>query len=656
MDIKLGKEILHQIEAASQIEWMENNDLGMYAASTSIGMNTRREHGLFVVPDSTSQKQVVLLSKFEESIFIENKLNEISTNEYQSGIFPTGYQYLTSFERYPFPRFTYMVQDHIIQKTIFILKNQPMLVVRYELKNKVMPINLIVKPFLAERYSDELAHEMRGLNTDSYVGHHFVRWALKHELPELYIYFNHGEYISANLWYKNFIYKQDKARFGQQLENLFNPGFFQVTLEPYQYLDLYISSQELDINHLNYESLYRMEKKVRNSPTYFYFKDHPELSKLSSRLEDSVSDIKNNYLVAVSRLENLYATRDILFSLPGMFFIKDNFNDFKNIFKTLTRQLVNGLLPVHSPLKRKNTHYCAADISLWLINIGYLYFQMTRDIEFFNEGILESFRSIFEKYEKGTSFNIYMDRDGLIFAGDKNTSVSWIPLKGDEKDSVLRYGKMIEINALWYNALMVLHHLYQELGKKRIAAKFEKQAKITGDAFLKLFYTDPWVDFVNNENVEKNLRINQIIPLALPFSPLAKETAQNLLQQIEDKLLTGYGLKVADFKDTNYAKNIPHRKSSTFYNQSIWPWSSGLYVSAALKWSDTPNEKAKEISRTFDPLLKLVDKGMLGYLPEAVVQHDEYISAGVPDYTPSASCVVWSYYLLQQYKKISEPK
>lgn len=648
MSTKLGMETLHNLDAASQIEWMENNKLDIYSSSTALGMNTRREHGLFVVPDPTLQKHVVLLSKFEESIFIDNKLNEISTNEYQSGVFPAGYQYLESFEKKPFPCSTFNVQGHILQKTIFLLKDLPILIVRYELKNKAMPINLIIKPFLAERYSDELAHEMRGLNTDSYVGHHFVRWALKHELPELYIYFNRGEYVSANLWYKNFIYKHDRARYGTQLENLFNPGFFQVTLEPYQYLDLYVSSQELDVKHLNYESLYRREKEHRTTPSKFYFKKHPQLSILSASLKDALSIQKNNSFVSVSHLENLYTTRDMLFSLPGMFLINDDYNDFKNIFKTITKQVVNGLLPVHSPLKRSNSHFCAADLSLWLINIGFEYFQLTKDIEFFNDEILESFRSICEHFEKGTSYNIYMDRDGLIFAGDKNTSVSWIPLKGEEKDTVMRYGKMIEINALWYSALMVMNQLYVQLGKKRAAAKFARQANKTAKSFMEMFYADGCVDFSNTDGRNTDFRINQIVPLSLPFTPLGKELAQSRLKKIDKELLTPYGLKVAIFNTDKNMQNMPHRKSSMFYTKSIWPWSVGMYISAALKWNDNPALKAKNIKKYFQPLLGLVDEGLLGYLPEAVVNTQDPDFAGIPDYTPSASCVIWGYYLVQQ--------
>ena len=155
-------------------------------------MNTRREHGILVVPDNSQKKKIVLLSKLEESIFIDSKLHDISTNQYNTGIFPSGYTYLEKFEMNPFPCFTFKIDGRVIKKTVFLLSNYPMLIVRYELKNKGIPVNIIVKPFIAERFATEITKDLQGLNTDSYLGHQFVRWAIKPNMPELYVYYSHG--------------------------------------------------------------------------------------------------------------------------------------------------------------------------------------------------------------------------------------------------------------------------------------------------------------------------------------------------------------------------------------------------------------------------------------------------------------------------------
>lgn len=651
MDISLDRDILHKLDTAAGIEWLEKNDLGFYSSSTAIGMNTRREHGLYVVPDFSLKKKVVLLSKFEESIFIENRLHEISTNTYEGGVFPTGYNYLNKFEMNPFPRFYYEIEGRIIEKTIFLLSDRPLLVVRYELKNQGMPVNLIIKPFLADRFSTDLTRTLQGLNTDSYQGHYFVRWALKQNMPEVYVYYTTGEFIPANLWYKNFIYPKDVGKyFDNKNEHLFNPGFFQATLQPYQALDLYISTTELNVHELNYESVYRMEVENRKSDNGFSMKDSEELIRLNRSLRKSLTKISEKDVVSVSVIENIHTTRDIIFSLPGLYLTTQDYDGFKEQFKTLTEQLSEGLLPVHSPVTRDRNHYSAADLSLWLINLGYTYYKLTDDIAFFEDELLEELRTIYDYYVKGTINNIYVDKDGLVFAGNKTTSTSWIPLTNENKE-VLRFGKLLEINALWYNAVKILQVLYEAVGKKRKALKFEKFAEKVKSSFINTFLDedDNLKDFVAFENKNNDFRINQVVPLLLPFSPLDDKKAHMILEKVENELLTPFGLKSAAEKNNmeNTAVTI-NRKTSAYYNGAIWPWTVDFFITAALKYAPDAKEKASYLKNYFAPLLNQINKGLINHLPEAITYNGVATQNGIADFSPSIACLIWSYYRLEK--------
>ncbi|KAA3617167.1 MAG: hypothetical protein D8M58_03750 [Calditrichaeota bacterium] len=644
MDISLKKEFLNNIDKSANIEWLEKNNHGIYSSSTSIGMNTRREHGLFVVPDSSREKKVVLLSKFEESVFIENRLHEISTNRYSGGIFPTGYTYLKEFRMKPFPSFIYEIEGRIIEKTVFLLSDYPLLMVRYELKNQGLPINLIVKPFLADRYSTELIKELQGLNTDSYLGNFFVRWALKPAMPEVYVYYSSGEFVSTTLWYKNFFYPRDEGKYNDSLyEHLFNPGFFQATLTPYHSVDLYISTKELDTNNLNYEALYRQEKEKRNTEKKLYFTNDKNLCEVNNSLRKSQVNIDSESLISVSSLENVYTNRDLMLSMPGFYLANKDYDGFKKQYLSLIDQLNEGLLPVHSAHMRKKNHYSSADLSLILINLGYQYFETTKDINFFNNGVYSSFQSIFDYYSKGTLNNIYLDKDNLIFCGNKSTSTSWIPLMAENKE-VLRFGKLLEINALWFNALKVLQVISEELGKNRKASKYGKLAVKVKESFNKTFVqnSDTLLDFIANENKNSDFRINQIVPLALPFSALDDELKCNVLKQVEKNLLTPYGLRSAIKNDQDKQGNL-NRRNSSFYNGAIWPWTMGMYVTSALNCAENKENKAKQLLEYFSPLPKLISKGLLNHLPEALSDNDNMDQGGIVDFAPSLSCLLWAY-------------
>src|ERR1700722_138829 len=106
------------------VEWLETNGLGGYASSTTIGMNTRRYHGLLVVDPAGQEGRWVLLSKIEEDLAINGERFYLSTNQYDGVIHPQGYQYITAFELKPFPVWTFSINGVEIQKSIFLVYGQ----------------------------------------------------------------------------------------------------------------------------------------------------------------------------------------------------------------------------------------------------------------------------------------------------------------------------------------------------------------------------------------------------------------------------------------------------------------------------------------------------------------------------------------------------
>ncbi len=652
MDFFLEKELLQDIDKSKQLEWLERNKLGYYSSSTCLGMNTRREHGLFAVPDNSYQKKVVLLSKFEESVFIENRLYEISTNTYQRGIFPAGYNYISKFTLNPFPKTTYEIEGRIVEKTSFLLSNQPILVVRYELKNKGTPVNLIIKPFIADRFSTLVTKELQGLNTDSYQGGHFVRWALKQNMPEIYVFYSSGEFIDSNLWYKNFIYPNDIGKYEDSLEeHLFNPGFFQTTLNQYEALELYVSTSSLEIENLNYESLYRDEIEARKQSKGFFDTEN-EFVRIESSLKKSLSYKGKNPVVSGSSMENIHTTRDIIFSLPGLFLVNKEYDKFKENYLALTGQIQDGLLPVHSPYIREKNHYSAADLSLWLIELGYTYYEQTKDIDFFKNDVFDIYLNIAESYQKGTLNNIYLDKDDLIFCGNKDLSTSWIPLTTFNKE-VLRFGKLLEINALWYNALCIIEKIAGDLGKNRKSAKYARLAEKTRKSFLATFLEkeDKLFDYLFQDIKNSDFRINQLLAVSLSFSPLAVETSRSIFHKIEKNLLTPYGVKSAFGVKKPNPRDTINRKTAAFYNSAIWPWVIHLYVKTALKLSKNKKEKARELKAYFMPLVEIINSGMINYIPEAISKNGNLTQRGIVDYAPSLASVLWSYFLLNSELK-----
>ena len=119
--IKFGREICTDFENATAREWLETNGIGGFASGTISGANTRRYHALLTAATRPPLGRVTTLAKFEETLIIDGKTFELSTNQYPNRIYPEGYKYLKSFRRDPFPIWTFEIEGIEIEKTVFMI-------------------------------------------------------------------------------------------------------------------------------------------------------------------------------------------------------------------------------------------------------------------------------------------------------------------------------------------------------------------------------------------------------------------------------------------------------------------------------------------------------------------------------------------------------
>jgi predicted glycogen debranching enzyme len=649
--MKLPKDILQDFNKASELSWIDKNSRGDYAFSTCIGMNTRRENGLFVVKHPVHDEAIVLLSKLEESVFIGSQIHEISTNQFKSNIFPKGYKYLKDFEQEPFVKLTFDIEGRIFQKTLFLLKEQSILVVNYELKNQGKPVDLIIKPFLTSRKNTEISKGVKGYNTDSYIGYDFIRWVPRAGMPELYAYFKKGEYQKATLWYHNFEYNMDKFKFSNWNEDLFNPGFFQVTIKPYESFTLFFSTEEMHSFSYDYEYIYRKEFLSRESFSKIgVFKDR-DIQEIFCKLNGSILATRNETRIISSTVNHYLSLADALLSTPGVTFVNKRFDDFKRIIKTIISHLDNGVLPEYYNQQSIKENDFRADISLWVFEIIYRYYELTNDIKFIEDEIFDTLLEIIDFYKKNKKFSIKDDSDNLLLTGSPSQDSNWIKLR-DENGMVIRYGKLLEINALWYNAIKIMEALALKTGKKREAGKFAKYAKKLQENFIKLFYDkneDFLFDYINKKEKDQSFRINQLIPLSLSFTPLNKEQALKIFKRIDDELLTPYGLRTLTQKDKRYItgkKQTVFSKSPAYYNGAIWPFTIGFYIQAYKKYHAEDEKWNIAIWKYFKEILTEKNKYVMGYFSDFYIENSDNKCCGYSDYTLTSANIIWSYYLL----------
>src|SRR5579864_5285995 len=111
-------------------EWLETNGLGGWSGSSLSGCNTRRYHGLLMAAINSPANRMLLVSKLDECIILDNNKYELGINDYGDTLYPQGIQYLISFRRTIFPEWIYEAGSIRLRKTITMVQDQNTTLIR----------------------------------------------------------------------------------------------------------------------------------------------------------------------------------------------------------------------------------------------------------------------------------------------------------------------------------------------------------------------------------------------------------------------------------------------------------------------------------------------------------------------------------------------
>jgi predicted glycogen debranching enzyme len=411
---------------------------------------------------------------------------------------------------------------------------------------------------IAARGLNELSHEINKINIDSYLDNGVVKLAPKATIPELKIHYQKGEYLPAPLWHHNYLYEMDSRRkqdFSDgQMEDLLNPGFFSCNLEPYETLDLYVTIETL--TDFDYESVYHKEKIFRQSYDSGITQLPAVAKEISKRIEILTYRKENQPLQIIDYPLNEQSTGEMLFSLWGLALFESNEKAIQDSLLFYVKNLNKGVLSDNILIKEdgEDRDPCFADLSLIFINLIYYLYNFRIDLEYVKNNLFEPCREIIDHYTKGTFSSIIEDDDGLLLSGTNDTPSCWISQKSGN-DNTIRFGKLCEINALWYSSLKIMEYFSRELHKKKLAKKYATKAEITKTSFLSKFWSKKnlrYYDLIRDDFEDSTFSINQLFIIALPFSMLDVERGIIILKQIEEHLLTSFGLRSLSPNEKRY--------------------------------------------------------------------------------------------------------
>src|SRR3954463_11938963 len=124
-------------------------------------MNTRRYHGILVAATKPPVGRMMLVSKLEETLVIEDRRIDLATNRYGDVIHPSGFQYLVGFRLDPWPIYTFEVEGLMFEKSLFMRHGSNTTVVGYRLlkcTDAISEVQLEVRPLIASRDYHSTTH------------------------------------------------------------------------------------------------------------------------------------------------------------------------------------------------------------------------------------------------------------------------------------------------------------------------------------------------------------------------------------------------------------------------------------------------------------------------------------------------------------------
>jgi predicted glycogen debranching enzyme len=625
------------IEDLLSKEWLLTNNHGSYASSTIIGCNTRRYHGLLIGSLTPPVNKIMALANCLETVIINGNTFNLSTFEFNEKFVPQGFAHVKSFHQNTGVHFDYQLNGFKLTKSIYLVRDTDAVAIVYDFPHVREPIEFVSRPFVGLRDFHSLQKSYAHFSSIMIGGGLLIR----PDVPgscKLFLNCSSMKFEKDQQWWFDFVYRKDRQRGQDFAEDLWTPGFFKCAIEnPARivlWANLSASNKPEKVINTDIESLcHDLQKHQHALISAAKTKKDEKLKKLCLAADQFITcRAPDERATSDKRRATILAGlpwfadwgRDAFIALPGLLLETGRFDEAKSVLTTFVQAAEDGMIPNRFDDYTNTAHFNSVDASLWFINAAFQYLDATDDLETFEQQLLPTIRSIIDSYHKGTRFGIHADADGLITAGSSETQLTWMDAKYNGVAFTPRYGKAVEINALWYNSLSLLAQFYSSRHKKKPAqyaiqptqyairnTQYENMANKVKKSFCRLFWNEN-TGCLNDcilpdGTIDTTVRPNQIFAVSLSFSPLPPQQQASVVNTIQQNLLTPYGLRTLAPGDSRYKGTYtgPQQQRDQAYHQgTVWPYLIGPFVEAYLKVNNFSKESKREATEFIEPLMQ----------------------------------------------------
>lgn len=601
--LRFEKALMTNLEESLSRELLRTNRSGAYSCSTIVDCNTRKYHGLLVVPiPELDDENYVLLSSLDVTVIQHGAEFNLGLHKYQGNNYsPKGHKYIREFDCDKVPTTLYRVGGVLLKKEVVFQHYEDRILIRYTLVDAHSATTLRFKPFLAFRSVRQFTHENAAASREYHNVDNGIKTCMYSGYPDLYMQFNKkNEFIFQPDWYRGVEYPKEQERGYASNEDLYVPGYFEMSIKRGESIVFSASTSEIKSSSL--KKLFDKEVDVRAPRDNFFHC----LVNAAHQFHNSKND-KEHYLLAGYPWFKCRA-RDTFISLPGLTLAIEEQSYFETIMKTAEkglREFMEG-----KPLSVEIYEMEHPDVPLWAVWAVQQYAKEAGE-----EKCMEMYSSlvcdIVEYIMSGGHPNLRLDENGLVYANGRDKAITWMNSTANGRPVVPRTGYIVEFNALWYNALRFAAKIYANIGNSEKAAELEQLSAKCKQSFVDTFLNDYGYlfDYVDGNMMDWSVRPNMIFAVALDYSPLSQDQKKSVLDICTRELLTPKGLRSLSPKSGGYNPMYvgPQVQRDYAYHQgTAWPWLGGFYMEACLKL----------YKRT---RLSFIERQMVGYEDEMMI-------------------------------------
>lgn len=638
--LKFNKAELVNLEYSLKREILLTNSAGGYANSTIVGCNTRKYHGLLVVPvDAFGGQKHILLSALDETLVQHGKPFNLGIHNYGSVYEPRGHKYIVDFEADPNIKITYRVGGMVFVKEFVMVSKQDQILIKYTLVDAHYDTVLRLKPYLAFRNTHALTYANTTASTHYTPIENGASFKMYEGFPELNLQLSREcDYVANPDWYRGVVYSEEYRRGFDCTEDLFVPGFFEFPLKKGETVVFSASTKEVSTDTL--KRLFTKEVNAKHPcDNYDDCLKAAAIKLITAR--GGKTEICSGYSWMATGV-----LRDTCIHLPGLTIFNDgNVKLFKKILDDLiakhTDELLKGSLQVEAPLR--------------LTEVMQHYLLFTSNGKKIWKEYGELLKAIIMSYIAGRD-EVRLHDNGLLWASKHGVALSWMNAYIHGVPVTERRGYQVETNCLWYNALCFaadMEHLY---GKdKEFISRVQEIRRSIENNFYNMFWVEErrhLADYIDESGQNKFTRPNQLYACSLQYSPVTEVVQAEILKAVKRELLTTKGVRTLSPKNPLYKgvyEGNQNQRDAAYHNGCTRPWLLGAYIAANFKLYGSPfARKAEELVSSFEEDMNVHGIGAIAEIYDGDPPHHSH---GAINSAVSISEILRCKYMINKYKE-----